>query len=194
MLDEAEVDPERGASIDLISLRLTKAKPQYVRMVGTADFNEFRGQPIIRVHRMLPPPIKREKAAHELGEWRAHTTRRRFRSLLEREAWCDAVGARLLCPTRAMRRVVSHHGHRVHAIAEAFGVTQGMSLLRIGEVTGRPVALLRRPGVILRGEDYAWPDEAELARLVRRPPASVHPIRVDDRWGLMASFGWQCAA
>ena len=194
MLEEAEVDPERGASIDLISLRLTKAKPRYVRMVGTADFNVFDGRPIIRVHEALPPAVKREKASHELGEWRAHTTGRRFRSLLEREAWCDAVGARLLCPSRAVRAVVKHHGHRVHAIAEAFGVTQAMSLLRVGEVTGRPVALLRRPGVIVRGDDYGWPDETELARMVRQRSPAVHAIRVDDRWGLMAAFGWQCAA
>lgn len=189
MLEAAGVDPDRGASLDLIAERLLGSRPRYVRMVGTGDLWPFRGEWILRVHRSLPPVRQREVVSHELAEWRAETTGRRFRSLAHREAWCDAVGARLLCPAPAFRRAVRQVGHRVHGLADAFGTTQGMALLRLGEVTGRPVVLLRARGSIARGAPFGWPEEAVLARAIRRPPPSIHPVRADDRWGLMAACG-----
>lgn len=191
MLEEAGVDAQRGASMDRICEGLTGAKPRYMRMVGTGDVWKFHGEWIVRAHSALPDWRKIEVVGHELGHWRAKTTGRHFNSLLEQEAWCDAVGARLACPSPAFRRLVSKVGHRVHGIAEAFGVSQSMTLLRLGEVTGRPVLLLRQTQHIARGRDFGWP--SRITPRTRTPLA--HPVRVDDRWGFMASAdAWLSAA
>lgn len=50
----------------------------------------------------------------------------------------------LLCPRPSFLRVVDAVGYDVSAIAECFGVTETVALLRIGEVTGQPVVLSDR--------------------------------------------------
>lgn len=122
---------------------------------------------------------------HELAEWWYLTRGRRFENLAHKEAACDALGARLACPQPAFARAVRTIGHRVHTLARCFIVPQGLALLRVGEVTGRPVAFVRSPPIV-RGEDFAWPDGPGLRKAVERPPASVHLVRADERWGLMA--------
>lgn len=180
MLLEAKFDPVEGGSVNLLCQRLIKSAPHYVRMVGTADLWPFNGRQILRVHRMLPPAVQREKICHELAEWRANTTSRAFASLGLREMWCNAVAARLLCPTPAFKLGVREFGHSVRRLADAFGSTQAMSLLRIGEVTGRPVLLLR-PVPVARGQVFVWPSRMKDARA-----HGTHPVRVDDGFGLMA--------
>lgn len=183
MIEAAGGDPERGMSMDALCRHELGVRPRYVRMVGTGDVSWWRGEPIVRVHEALPPWRQREVLSHEISEGRATKIGRAFTSLAEREAWCDALGARLLCPAPAFRRVVSRVGHRVHGIAEAFGVSQALSLLRLGEVTGRPVVLLRQPAPLARGRDFAWPPA--ITPRTRTPHA--HPIRVENRWGFIAT-------
>jgi hypothetical protein len=106
------------------------------------------------------------------------------------EAMCNALAAALLAPRAAFRLAIFETGYDVPAIADAFRTTQSVALLRIGEVVGNPVVLLRPPTPIVRGADFAWPPERELARVVKSPPPGVASIRIADetkRWGLLAA-------
>lgn len=123
------------------------------------------------------------RGRHVLGHEIAHAYAERFLRREPTEAWCDAFGAALAAPRRAVRGAVTLVGHRVHALAELLEVEQAGALLRLGEVTGRPVALVRRPGlVVARGEPYPWPP---LREVLRARPAGLHPVRVGERWGMM---------
>lgn len=96
------------------------------------------------------------------------------------EARCDALGAMLVVPRSAFRHAVRSTGHRVHELARIFRTTQSLALLRVGEVTGRPVALVRPHGTIARGEPWVWP--SSLDRSI------AHPLRITDepnRVGMM---------
>jgi hypothetical protein len=109
---------------------------------------------------------------------------------VELEERCNALAAALLAPREAFRAATRARGHRVYELAREFRTTQSLALLRLGEVTGRPVVLLRPPTPIVRGDEFAWPDEAGLRRAVKAPPPNVHPLRIVDeprRWGLMAA-------
>ena len=104
------------------------------------------------------------------------------------EERANALGAALVVPAYVFRRAIRAKGHAVHALALEFGVPPSLVLLRLGEVVGRPVALLREPEPIVRGTPFAWP--RHLAPAVLMPPPGVHPIRlvdeVGERWGLLA--------
>lgn len=54
-------------------------------------------------------------------------------------------------------------------LAAAFETTESLAALRLGEVTGQPIALVARQ-VRVRGDDWAWPPEADLRRARRGPP------------------------
>jgi hypothetical protein len=134
------------------------------------------------VRRGLSAQRARFIVAHEIAEaWH----RRIGYAEPDVEERCDALGAALVVP-RAACAAVLRSGHSPKLVAEAFGVERPLALLRIGEVTGRPVLLVRRRP-IARGEPFAWPaSETEALRAVKAPPASVHPVNLGGRWGLMA--------
>ena len=184
MLTLAKLPLDRAPSMDVLSLRLIKARPRLVMMPREGDIYPVAGRWVLRVHKLAPKDRARWIVGHELAEWwlRDH----RFNCHSEREAWCDALGAALVAPLEVFEAATRAIGHRVHRLAEAFHVPQALALLRVGEVSGRPVALLR-PKPVVRGASFAWPDREGLAGAVARPPAGVHPVRVDKRWGLMAS-------
>ncbi len=184
MLSQARLENDEAPSMDLLTLRLIGSKPKRMMMPREGDICPADGRWILRVHKLAPKPRARWLIGHELGEW--WYRERVFASHAEREAWCDALGAALVAPRLAFRSAMGAIGHRVHVLAEAFHVPQSLALLRVGEVAGRPVALLR-PAPIVRGAEFAWPAGPALARAVRRPPAGVHPVRVEERWGLMGS-------
>lgn len=178
----AREDPDDPPGLPVLCRRLIGSAPRRVRMVGEARCLFVLGAWRLEVHRLLPPHRMNFLIGHELAEWWATTQHLRFGSLAEREAYCDALGARLACPRPAFSRAVRSSGHRVHALARAFIVPQGLALLRIGEVTGRPV-VFHRSTPIARGEPFVWPTVHDACR--RRD--GVHPVRVDGLWGLMAT-------
>lgn len=125
--------------------------------------------------------------AHELAHLYYESVSYRNADLEER---CDAGAAILCMPRGDVRRALGHlGGHRVYALAERFGVTQSVALLRIGEVTGRPVMLLRPLAPIVRGVPFEWPSTSALRRALEEGRSEVHPLRIRDevdKWGLMA--------
>lgn len=139
------------------------------------------------IHRLMRMTPEREAWAdgHELGHWLHQSQRRRERP----EAYYDAVGACLVASRPAFYDATRIIGHRVHELAAAFSTLQGLALLRLGEVTGRPVCLRSGRLLIVRGNAFEWgADPAALPRDV------AHPIKVDGGIGYMVDRGWQEAA
>lgn len=144
---------------------------------------------VVRLRRGLSDARARHRIGHELGHLFYERVEYVHEDLEER---CDLFGAALCMPRRSVRVALRAVGHRVHGLAAHFGVTQSVSLLRIGEVTGRPVCLFCFSGPIIRGADFAWPSTSALVAALRRGRADVHPVRISDepdRFGLMANRG-----
>lgn len=97
---------------------------------------------------------------HELGHWALRREGARFDAEADEERAADYVGAALVATHAAFRRAVREHGTDVRALAEVFGTTESLCLLRLGETTGRDLALVR-PGLVrVRGQlNFVWPDE-----------------------------------
>ena len=120
---------------------------------------------VVRLRRGLSDARARHRIGHELGHLFYERVEYAGADLEER---CDLFGAALCMPRRAARAALRSVGHRVHGLAAHFGVTQSVSLLRIGEVTGRPVCLLCFKGPIARGADFAWPSASALVAGLRQ--------------------------
>lgn len=178
----AGADPADPPAIGALCKMLTGHAPEFVRMREPAYLPVVNGERRVYVRVGTDPARARWLVGHELAEWWYLRTAYRGEDV---ELRCDALGAALVAPRPAFLLALRARGHRVHELAKDFKTTQALALLRIGETTGRPVALVR-PTPILRGEGFAWPTGPGLARAVRQPPPSVHPIRVDGRFGLMA--------
>jgi len=180
----AGVDVDQPLSMSALCEALTGAPPLLDRNLGSARGMLRRGRVLIAPG--LTVEQERHTIAHELGEWFYD---RRGYDEPDREARCDAVGAALCAPRSAFKRAMRTVGHRVSVLARAFVVEQSLALLRVGEVSGRPVMLLHPAGPIVRGDPFAWPSTSALRRALEEGRETVHPIRITDaasRWGLMA--------
>lgn len=141
------------------------------------------GEVVIHYRAGLAPQRERFVVAHEA----AHGLRRQQHGSLEDvEARADLLAACLLAPRPAFLKLVRRFGHSVYDLAHALGCSQAVALLRLGEVTGRPVRLLG-PRERVRGEPFVWPDVRRC--LSGRHRDVVHPIKLADerKWGLMAA-------
>lgn len=160
--------------------------PRWCALPTEAKLDEDDEGPIVLLRRGLSPARARWLLGHELGEFWMRENGYEREDIEQR---ADALGAALAVPRAAFRSAVKHHGHRVHTLSRLFATTQSLALLRVGETTGRPVALLRPSGTIARGDAYEWPRTSTLVRALREGRSAVHPLRIDDephRWGLMA--------
>lgn len=171
------LDDEAPPNMAQLCRALLGAPPQIAPIRSEACLARVRGESRVYLRRGVDAARSRWLVGHELAEWYYQRTGYVGPDLEDR---CDAVGAALVAPRRAYRLALRSVGSAIHVLAEAFVVPQALALLRIGEVTGRPVLLLRKPAPIHRGEPYVWP-----RRGMRDP--NVHPVRLDgSRWGLMA--------
>ena len=133
------------------------------------------------IRRSVPAARKAWLVGHECAELHLRACGYEGEDIEDR---ADALGAALVLPRSVLRTLTRDHGHRVHTIARLVKLTQSLVLLRIGEVERRPVALLRRDIVTVRGEPFAWPRKLSVA------VAGTHPLRITDepsRFGLMAT-------
>lgn len=185
LFSEAGADPRDPPSIAALCRALTGHAPRFIAQAAEARLVGGR----VFLRRGLLTARARWLVGHELAEW--HYLRARYRGA-DIEARCDALGAALVAPRPAFLAATRAVGHAVFSLAEAFGVTQSVALLRIGEVTGRPVVLLRSPEPIVRGGAFEWPSTSGLVRALRERRSEVHPLRISDepgKWGLMAERG-----
>jgi hypothetical protein len=80
-------------------------------------------------------------------------------------------------------------GVEVPELAQAFGATQSCVLLRQAEVSGAPTALVTPARIYVRGNEWAWPGETDVRRLVVEPHPGLAKVRIADarrRVGLVA--------
>jgi hypothetical protein len=107
----------------------------------------------------LPRTAESYLIAHELAEY---VLGRRLLQDELIEQRCDELAAALLAPAAAVRRALAVCGRSLPLLAEGLGTTQSIALLRLGEVTGTPLALVTPAKVHVRGSEYGWPGEAQL--------------------------------
>lgn len=165
---EAGSDPDDPVSMAELCERLTDHAPLVVRQ---PQAGRLLGERVLISSRLADRHVP-----HVIGHELAHLLLVNYCGA-DLEAACDALGAALVAPRRAFLSATRQLGHSVTQLAEVFSTSQSLVLLRIGETSGRPVALLSRPTPFARGEWHQWP----------APREAVHPIRLSDdgRWGLM---------
>lgn len=116
--------------------------------------------------------------AHELAE--RHLARAGCDSEYV-EQLADAIGAALIMPAPAFRLALAHVGRNLPALAEMFRATQSVVAIRLGSVTGTPVALVTPRRIHVSGDAWAWPCEADLRRFARgRLPADLERRVITD--------------
>jgi hypothetical protein len=130
----------------------------------------------ITLRRKMTAAREAHAIGHELGHWARGTICARD---YQEEALCETIGACLACPRPSFARAARVLG--LYELADSFHVEQGLALLRVGEVTGRPVLLLRSAGHIARGDTFEWTDAP-----LTLPREVAHRVRVEQRWGMMA--------
>jgi len=180
MLRASNVDTDGPVPVVALARAVTGHAPRWTSL---PQASVVRGG-VIYLRRGLPLTKAREAVCHELAEV-AHAGY----CGADIEARCDTLGAMLLAPRGAFRRAVTRLGHRVHELAKVFCCSQSLALLRVGEVTGRPVMLLTPRGQLARGDAFGWPSTSTLVRALRDGRSRVHPLQITDapdRWGLMA--------
>lgn len=122
----------------------------------------------------LPEQHRAFAVAHEIAEW-AH----RHRETVGSEALCDATAAAVLAPRAAFAAIIGGEPDFA-ALARAFRTTESCVALRIGEVTGRPMALVSPQTVRVRGDEWGWPDANAIRRMATRPTNDARAIRLGD--------------
>lgn len=180
---EAGLDPAEAASpVDLARSALgdegVQVVPPGALRFTSAQLATIEGKRRIFVRRGDPAQMT-FAIAHELAHW-----------ALEREGYCEQdeedaanyLGAALVATRSAFRRTLRAVGEDLGDLAEEFGSTESLCLLRLGETTGRPLALVR-PGLVrVRGQlEFIWPAEETLRGWASgRAPAGVVKTRGID--------------
>lgn len=147
---------------------------------GDAVLARVYGEPRIYVRSKLTAERSRFAVAHELAHWALGDAADGD----ELERLCDALAAALIAPRRAFQSALRESGHRFAPIARWFVTTESCAALRLGEVTGRPLALVTPRLVRVRGDEWGWPPEPEirqLARAKRLPGVRRAKLRDDPR-------------
>lgn len=186
MYQEAGLDPERPATPAQLCEALYGTAPEVRRRLPRQSLMGLvRGEVRIFIDESVAPQRARWLAFHEISHARfgAYSCSAADSSIERR---CDLLGACLAAPRPAFEKMMKECGHGVYDLAHAFGTTQALAMLRLGEVTGRPVRL-DGPIERVRGEPFAWPEDLAAA-FKGRLRKVAHPIRLADegRWGLMA--------
>jgi hypothetical protein len=118
---------------------------------------------------------------HELAHWALRREGVSFELEVDEERACDYLGACLVAPRSAFRATMRALGEDVRELAERFGSTETLAVLRWGETTGRDLAVVR-PGLVrVRGQlSFVWPDEQTIRSWTSgRVPKGLARTRLD---------------
>ncbi len=185
----AGLDPDKAASSLELTRGLGLGAPRFgARIKAVGVLARVRQEWIPFVRTGTSPAKARFVVGHEIAHWWLEE-RCGARGGARTEARCDALGAFLAVPRAVFLRARQAHGDDVRAIAEELKTTQSIALLRLGETTGRPSAVVRSMGAIVRGEPLRWPS-LELASVRRARFPGLRKVRIDDearRLGLVAA-------
>lgn len=128
--------------------------------------------------------LSRNALAYLVGHELAERFQRRAGSRLvgaAREALCDAVACHLIAPASLVRAALRAHGDDHGAVARSLRTTQTIALVRIAEITHVPTAAVIPGRIIVRGDEFAWPDEERMRQLEQGPvPAGVVRLPITD--------------
>jgi hypothetical protein len=129
------------------------------------------------------PARARWLVCHELAEW---CLRDLSLPNLEKEQLCDALGAALIAPRPAFLKGLRRSNDDPVSLAPKLHTTTSLALLRHGEVTGRPVALIRHNRAVVRGDRFAWPCPLTIDGAARLRSGRCRRIEIDDEPGRVA--------
>lgn len=145
---------------------------------GDGSLAIVNGQPRIYIRTGLTHERKRWAICHELAEWWLWREGVRD-SRIENVA--DGIAAGLLAPRRAFLAAL-RDGSGSPELAQRFGTTESCAVLRLGEVTGHPLALVAPNRVRVRGDEFVWGDEDQVRRLAKcSSPGFARSRLTDDR-------------
>lgn len=186
LLRRAGVADDAPPNVTALCRAIVGVAPEFAPLRGEAEMAVVLGRPRIFVRKGTSPTRARWLACHELAEWW-------YASIgyvgADVEARCNALGAALVAPRRAVRSALAAVGRSPRALAKALGTTQSLAFLRTHEITREPGALVRDKGVIVRGAEFVWP-ALDLERARRLRHAAVRKAKITDepaRVGLVAS-------
>lgn len=133
---------------------------------------------VIQVRSGMSRRRRRFVVAHELGEWVEYRLRYQGE---DAERIADAIAAALVVPRRAMQAAVQALGRHLPDLSDALCASQSVVALRLGEVTGSPLALVTPRNVHVRGDEWSWPGEREIRALARGElPRELERVEVTD--------------
>ena len=174
----ARFDPDDGATPQQLCVRLLGSPPEMAPLLGhEATLARVTGQWRIFVRAGTAAPRARWLVCHELAEWWYQRIGYCERDI---EARCDVLGAALVAPRRVFLRLRRRHGDDVRPLARALRTTESLALLRCGECTGEPTAVVRSAGAIVRGDAVVWPAPLTLARAHRLRRGGLRKVRIAD--------------
>lgn len=151
--------------------------PRAVRLVpanalpGNGALARVGDQWRVYLRRDAPRTARRFVLLHELAHWALGKG--------GSELDCDALAAALLVPRPAFLKALAHT-RELPALARSFGTTESCVALRVGETTGRPLALVTPESVRLRGEPHSWPTDRELRTLAISPKPGLRKATLRD--------------
>lgn len=95
---------------------------------------------------------------------------------------CDALAAALLVPRLVFLDALKECGQDLASLARRLNVTESFAALRLGEVTGEPVALITPTRVRVRGEDWGWPHEEALRQAALLVGPGLRKVPITDEY------------
>lgn len=184
----AGFEPDRSVSVVRLARELLGTEVTRASLAGQreSDICTVSGRCVIAIRRGLAPARARWRIGHELGHWWYDRIGYRGEDIEQR---CDALGAALIAPRPAWLALRRRVGDDVSELATALATTQSLVLLRRGECEGTPTALVSGR-VLVRGWDFAWPDEATVRRIARVGHPRLRKVTLTDegkRVGLLAA-------
>jgi hypothetical protein len=183
LLRRAGFEAGEVAAAETLALRLLGTRVRRVdgSVLRGADacFCVVNFEPTIWIRRGLAPARQRFAICHEIAEWRLCELRYAEPDV---EDVANALAAALAAPRSAFRDAMREHGAEgFSGLARDFMLTETSAALRVGEVTGTPIAVVTPAIVRVRGDAFGWPDEQRIRALARgRTPAPLRRVEIID--------------
>lgn len=179
--DGRHVGAEDDAIVSLVDVVTHWMGPRSIetvdRMVGRAALVTVDGRARIVAHRGAPD--LRFAVAHELGHWALRTVARAELGHAEEERAANTFAAALLAPSPLVRAAYELFGERHDVMAERLRISQTSTVLRLGEVSGDPRAVVTRTGhVFVRNQSPTLTRERAAAVAHGRPVRGVAKARL----------------
>ena len=180
MLRQCSADDAEPPAILLLAKRVlgTAVEAVHARALpGDGALATVNGCRRIYVRSGLSAVRLRWAVAHELG----HLVLGLDSSCRENEDSCDAFAAAILAPRRAFTMALRDAGPSFGKLARRLQSTESLVALRLGELTGCPLALLTPERVRVRGGEFVWSEDVLSSRVksgVRRTTLRDDPRRV----------------